>query len=139
MMLAPLDALERRLLLMRDRPVDAHLDQLRVTRDRVQWRAKLVTHDGEKLALRPVCRLGLEARALGVGKHPLALLEHAHASRRLLADHQHTGNPAILAHGAEAVRPPGIFESSVALDRQKLVLVPRRQAGAHHALYLRTD
>ena len=35
----------------------AELDQLRVPTNRIQWRAKLVTHYSEKLALRTVCCL----------------------------------------------------------------------------------
>ena len=54
MALALLDAIERRALRRRHRPVDPQLDQLGVPADRVERRPQLVTHDREELALRAV-------------------------------------------------------------------------------------
>ena len=66
MSLRPPDALERLALPVRDRAVQAHLEDLRVPRDRVERRAQLVAHHREELALRTIGAFGGDAsRQLG--------------------------------------------------------------------------
>src|SRR5206468_5535528 len=62
------------------------------------------------------------------------------ARRRLLADDERSPDGAVVgANGAVAVRPPDVLEASVALDREILVLVPRRWSARHHLFDLRSD
>ena len=41
--------------------VNPEFDEIGVAAHGVQWRAQLMSHDGEELTLDPICRLGIAA------------------------------------------------------------------------------
>jgi hypothetical protein len=80
--LAGPDAAEVRPLLLGEGAADPELHQLGVAVDGVERGAQLVAHDGEKLALRAVRRLGVGSRPLGFRPRPSAAVQRRSASRR---------------------------------------------------------
>jgi hypothetical protein len=82
----------------------------------------------------------LQLGAFGVLEHSRAVTLHQNAARRLLACDEHSSNTSgFIRDGTVAVRPPHIFQSSIPLDRQILILMPRRFTAAHYLFDLRSD
>src|ERR1041385_9229821 len=120
-------------LLLRELAMHLHLQELRVPIDRVEWRAQLMTHDGEKVRLRAVRR-----RKCLIRFTELRFGDDVRG--RLLADHQDARDRSgIVAHGTVAVRPPGILERPIAFNGHERILEPECLAALDHTLELRAD
>ena len=161
--LAALDALEVGTLLRRDWTVDPHLDQVGVAGDRVQRCPELVAHHREKLALRPVGRLGggLRRRSVlpgldGLHVEPGVVDGQRRAAGQILGEeqvqiaeaptrfHRHEGHraddPTTRHHGRDDVRADAeLAEESKVLGVVRAVAECSVRYVEHHLRPARAD